>query len=241
MKNTKRRAATISVTSLVRMFPDKDSCCKWFEKARWNDKPVCPRCKSAENISASESKPYHYWHKGCRRYFTVTTGTCMHSSKTSLQNWIYAIYSVMTARKGVSAMQLHKELGVQYRTAWYMLHRVREACGRSEFMLANIVEADETHIGGRERNKHANKRLNAGRGPVGKTAVAGIRERGGKVVAQPVERTDANTLTAFVESRVQPGATVFTDESLAYDRLHKRQYRHRIIKSQCKGIRARAG
>ena len=229
MKKAKHRAATISVVSLMRMFPDEDTCYQWFEKARWNGKPVCPRCKSTENVSASASKPYHYWHKGCRRYFTATTGTCMHSSKTALRNWVYAIYSVMTARKGVSAMQLHKELGVQYRTAWYMLHRVREACGRSDFVLANIVEADETHIGGRERAKHADKRLNAGRGPVGKTTVAGLRERGGKVVAQPVERTDAATLTAFVEGRVKPGSTVYTDESLAYDRLSTRNYRHRAI------------
>ena len=234
MKKAKRRATTIGVADLMRMFPNEDACYKWFEKARWDGKPVCPRCKSAENVSPSESKPHHYWHKGCRRYFTVTTGTCMHSGKRPLQDWIYAIYSVMTARKGVSAMQLHKELGVQYRTAWYMLHRVREACGRSDFVLANIVEADETHIGGKEGNKHGSRKLRAGRGPVGKTAVAGIRERGGRVIAQPVERIDADTLTAFVEGRVKRGSTVYTDESLSYDRLSERQYRHRVISHRAK-------
>ena len=229
MKQAKRKAKTISVAELQRMFPTEDACYKWFEQARWNGKPVCPRCKNTENISPSESKPYHYWHKDCRRYFTVTTGTCMHASKTPLQNWIYAIYCVMTARKGVSAMQLHKELGVQYRTAWYMLHRVREACGRTDFILKNVVEADGCYVGGKESSKHSNKRLHAGRGGVGKAIVAGIRERGGKVIAKPVEHANADTLTDFVADSVKPGATVYTDEALAYDRLSNRQFRHRII------------
>ena len=143
----------------------------------------------------------------------------MHSRKKELRGWIFAIYSVLTARKGVSAMQLSKEIGVQYRTAWYMLHRIREACGNGEFTLSNVVEADETYIGGKEMNKHASKKLAAGRGVVGKTAVAGIRERGGKVVAQPVEDTGSATLIPFISSRVEPGTIVYTDEARAYRNL----------------------
>ena len=101
----------------------------WLEKVRWNGEPVCPHCGGMDNIAKPPpSKPRHYWHKDCRKFFTATTGTCLHATKKPLQDWIFAVYSVMTARKGVSAMQLSKELGCQYRTAWYMLQRIREAC-----------------------------------------------------------------------------------------------------------------
>ena len=97
-----------------------------------------------ENIRPAPSKPHTYWHKDCRKHFTVTTKTRLHATKRPLRDWIYVIYSVMTGRKGVSAMQLSKELGVQYRTAWHMLHRIREACGRGDFVLKDVVEVDET-------------------------------------------------------------------------------------------------
>ena len=215
-KDSKRIAKTISVTQLFRMFPDEDACYAWLEYARWHGTPVCPHCGGIENISKPPRKPRHYWHKDCRKQFTVTTKTCMHATKRPLQDWIYAIYTVMTARKGVSAMQLSKELGCQYRTAWHMLHRIREACGNGDFTLAEIVEADETHIGGKEGNKHESKKLKQGRGSVGKTAVAGVRQRGGKVMAKSVEKVDAATLVGFIEETVAPGSTVYTDESSAY-------------------------
>ena len=217
----KRIAETISVPQLYRMFPDDAACRKWLEDVRWGGEPCCPRCGSLDDIRvAPPSKPAgHYWCKACRRFFTVTIGTFMHSTKADLQHWIYAIYSILTGRKGISAMQLSKELGVQYRTAWHMLHRVREACGKGEFKLDNVVEADETHIGGKEKNKHESKKLKVGRGTVGKTAVAGLRERGGRVIAKPVEKVDARTLVPFIKDNVKPGAAVYTDESSAYARL----------------------
>ena len=100
----------------------------------------------------------------------------------------------MTARKGISALQLSKELGVQCRTAWYMLHRIREACANGDFKLERIVEVDETYLGGKEENKHTSKKLHAGGGAVGKQAVLGMRERQGRTKAMPIPETDKSTL-----------------------------------------------
>ncbi|MDE0680475.1 MAG: IS1595 family transposase [Gammaproteobacteria bacterium] len=134
----------------------------------------------------------------------------MHSGRKRLREWIYLLHSVMTARNSVSARRLSKELSVQYRSAWYMMHRIREACGREDFRLANTVEVDETYVDGKERNKHAAERLNAGRVTVGKTAVV-VRERGGKIKAAPVERINGNALLGFVEDSLEPGSQYYTD------------------------------
>ncbi len=232
MTEKKRIAATLSVTQLFRMFPDDDTCREWFERVRWPNGPVCPHCGGTENIKPDASRPNMYWHSDCRERFSVTTKTCMHATKRPLQDWIYVIYSVMTARKGVSAMQLSKELGCQYRTAWHMLHRVREACGRGDFILKDVVEVDETYIGGKRANMSNSKRkalAGTGRGAAGKVAVAGLRERGGKVKATVVERTDSDTLVELVERNVVPGTTVYTDDAGAYGGL-KRRYHHDSVK-----------
>ncbi|MCY4190692.1 MAG: IS1595 family transposase [Rhodospirillaceae bacterium] len=226
MPKAKGTAETISIVQLLRMFPTQESCIAWLEKVRWQGKPTCAHCNGTEKISRSPKKPNAYWCGNCRKYFTVTTGTIMHSTKTPLQNWIVAIYSVMTGRKGISAMQLSKELGVQYRTAWYMLHRVREACAGGEFCLDNVVEMDEAYIGGREANKHSHKKLKAGRGAVGKVAVMGARERGGATVAMPVKDADGETAIEFAKSVVKAGATIHTDNSRIYNKL---PYKHESV------------
>ena len=183
----KRMATTISVTKLLKYFSTEETCIAWLEQARWNGKPTCPHCQGQDSISLVQSKRFTYWHKNCRKHFTVKTGTVMHSSKTTTQNWIVALYYVLTARKGVSAMQLSKELGVQYRTAWYMLHRIREACAGGQFKLSRVVEVDETYIGGTAKNKHASKKAkHKGTGMVGKQAVLGIRERQGRTKLLPI-------------------------------------------------------
>ena len=147
----KQRVKTISVPQLYKMFPTEQSCFEWLEEVRWKDKPVCPHCGRTGEFTKPKSKPYTYWHGlDCRKQFRVTTGTCMHATKQPLQDWIYAIYSLMTARKGVSALQISKELGCNYRTAWHMLHRIREGFVHESVKLSNIVESDTTYVGGKE-------------------------------------------------------------------------------------------
>lgn len=225
----KRVANTISIAELFKLFPDDDACFAWVEKIRWKGQPKCAHCKGTNVSAPPPSKPHHYWCKPCRKHFTATTNTIMHSRKSSLQNWVIAIYSVMTARKSVSAMQLSKELGVDYKTAWYMLHRIREALSSGDLILEKVVEMDATYIGGKEGNKHESKKLKAGRGTVGKQAVMGMKQRGGNVVAGTVDGEDKDTVQGAVDQWVKPGATVYTDDHKGYKVIAEYPYFHETV------------
>ena len=215
----KRIAETISLFDLMTKYPTEQHAIDYLERIRWGDTPYCTKCGGLEKITAQAKHPGRYWCGDCRSYFTARTGTPLESAKVDVRKWLFAAYLLMTARKGISAMQLSKELDVSYPTAWYMLHRLRLGCGGGMQALRGTVEVDETYIGGKEANKHEHKKLKQGRGAVGKQAIVGVRERGGKVRAVPVESTDAKTLVPFVEDRVEQGSKVYTDEARAYDPL----------------------
>ena len=216
----------ISLIQLMDMFPSNEVAENWFASVRWDGgEPVCPFCHSTRVATIANRKPmpYRCMYTACRKHFSVKHGTVMQSSKLGCRVWAIAVYLLTTGIKGTSGMKLHRDLDVTYKTAWHLAHRIRKAFPQVTAMFAGPVEADETAIGGVEKNKHASRKRRQGRGSVGKTIVHGILDREtNQVVAGVVAFTDAATLQGRVLDATEATAQVYTDEASAYTGMARR-------------------
>lgn len=227
---------TISLYKILKKFPDNETARKFLEQQRWGSTPVCPFCDCTHSVARSGRKIGFYRCNHCRKDYSVRTRSIFENSKVGLDKWLIAMYMMVTARKGISSMQLSKELDITQKTAWFLCHRIRTAMGSGKYsgLLNGIVEMDETYVGGKEGNKHNSKKLHEGRGSVGKAPVVGIVERGGRVRSFVTADTTRLTLQGLVKSYVQKGSTVNTDEFKGYGDLNLLGYDHNRVNHSAK-------
>lgn len=221
-----------SLLEAVRYYSDLDLCEQKMALMKWDEgKPECPKCGGKDIGRIASRRMYQCKSKECRKQFSVKVGTIFEDSPLTLDKWFVAVWCIANAKNGISSCELARALDITQKSAWFMLHRIREAMKTGSFTkLKGEVEVDETFVGGKAKNMHKHKREKAidGRGPSGKTAVQGVLERGGEVRTMVVPNTEGETLRSNVLRNVDRSATVYTDALPAYEDL-KRAYLHMSI------------
>jgi len=221
----------------IQLFSSPQVCHDYMTRRRWPSGVVCPRCGSVEVGQLVKTR--FVWNcKGCKKQFSVKVGTVMEDSPLQLSTWLPAFWPIANCKNGISSCELARALNVTQKTAWFMLHRIRFVLQTGSFEKMNdMVEADETFIGGLEKNKHKDKKLNAGRGAVGKTIVMGILERNEKpakhepksrVRAKVIQDTTKATLQGEIKANVEQFAEVYTDAWRGYNGLSD-EYLHQFV------------
>ena len=197
--------------SFANTFPTEQSCIEYYEQIRWNGKVVSPFDETSKVYKCKNGK-YRCANTG--KYFDVKTGTIFAHTKLPLRYWFYAMFLFLSHKRGVSSCQLARDLGVTQKTAWNMLHKIREYMDcENQHQLSAEVEIDETFVGGKNKNRHKDKKVEKcqGRSFKDKVPVFGMYQRGGNIVAKVVPDTKAKTLTPLLEQYVSTESRVFTD------------------------------
>ena len=200
-----------TLLTLSENFPDEESCIRYFEKMRWGDEVISPYDSNSKVYKCGNGK---YKCKNTGRYFDVKTGTAFANTKLPMKAWFYAMMLFLSHKRGVSSCQLARDLGITQKTAWKMLHKIRQYMEmENSHTLSGEVEIDEAFVGGKNKNRHKDKKVEKcqGRSYKDKVPVFGMLERGGKVVAKVVPNIHGDTLLSIVNEHVEKGSVVYTD------------------------------
>lgn len=224
-----------SLKQLEKQFKTNEDCLTYYEAIRWADGIYCPHCESDKFYTLAKAFSYKCKNKECAKRFNVLTKTIFENTKIPLPSWFTAIYIATSHKKGISSHQLAKDLGITQKTAWFILHKIREMLKQdAPYMVDSVVEVDETYVGAKLGNLHKHQREKIhklGTGAVHKTPVFAILERGGSVYTEMVDKPDGKTLKPIIEKCVAPSTTVITDGHGAYSGLNKK-YKHEVVNHQ---------
>ena len=218
-----------TLAEFLSFFKDEQTCHSYFEKIRFRNGEYCPHCGHQGINRFTDGKRFRC--KKCEKDFTIRTGTVFGASKLPLQKWFIAIYLLSISKKGISSIQLAKQVGVTQKTAWHLDHRIRSAMKQNNGKLFGVVEVDETYVGGREKNKHASKRIKGtqGRNTKTKTPVIGFLQRDGQIQAQVIGNVKTITIEKQVVDRIKFSSKIYTDDFKSYVRIG-RYCRHEVVK-----------